>query len=82
MSRSGMLPSLREPEAASSSDAAAVSCALHPRCIQDGDLVIVYESPLAMKAVNVTMKGRFDNRFGSFIHKVIELPASSRHQAA
>jgi hypothetical protein len=48
--------------------------AAHPqsasdRNIHDGDLVIVYESPQAMKAVTITVNGRYDNRFGNFALK-------------
>lgn len=41
-----------------------------PRTIQDGDLVIVYENMNYMKAVTVKSSEKFDNRFGSFPHKV------------
>jgi hypothetical protein len=41
-----------------------------PRCIQEGDLVIIYETPQSLRSALVTQKGRFDNRFGSFTHKV------------
>ncbi|GIL57916.1 hypothetical protein Vafri_13134 [Volvox africanus] len=37
--------------------------------IREGDCVIVYEGINTMKAVYVTAKGRFDNRFGIFNHK-------------
>lgn len=36
--------------------------------IQEGDLVIVYESHDRMKAVKVSAKERLQNRFGSFKH--------------
>ncbi|KAL3680562.1 hypothetical protein R1sor_023518 [Riccia sorocarpa] len=38
------------------------------RLIQDGDLVIVYESYKQMKAVTVTKNGEFQNRYGLFMH--------------
>jgi hypothetical protein len=41
-----------------------------PRCISEGDLVIVYESFNAIKAVTVEPKGHYQNRFGAFFHKV------------
>ena len=36
--------------------------------IQEGDLVIVYESHDRMKAVKVSAKETLQNRFGSFKH--------------
>jgi hypothetical protein len=42
-----------------------------PRLIQEGDLVVVYESYNAIKAVYVDKKkGQHANRFGNFQHKV------------
>ena len=41
-----------------------------PRKIANGDLVIVYESFNAMKAVYVDAKEAFRNRFGTFPQKV------------
>jgi hypothetical protein len=41
-----------------------------PRLIQEGDLVVVYESYNAIKAVYVDKKGQYANRFGNFQHKV------------
>ncbi|KAL3680556.1 hypothetical protein R1sor_023512 [Riccia sorocarpa] len=38
------------------------------RLIQDGDLVIVYETYRQMKAVTVTKNGEFQNRYGLFMH--------------
>jgi hypothetical protein len=38
--------------------------------IQEGDLVIVYESFSSIKYVYVTQKGCFSNKFGNFLHKV------------
>ncbi|KAF6250328.1 tRNA methyltransferase complex GCD14 subunit-domain-containing protein [Scenedesmus sp. NREL 46B-D3] len=40
-----------------------------PRLIQEGDLVVVYESYNALKAVYVDKKGQCANRFGNFQHK-------------
>ncbi|GLC61051.1 hypothetical protein PLESTB_001710600 [Pleodorina starrii] len=37
--------------------------------IKEGDCVIVYEGMDSMKAVYVTAKGRFENRFGIFKHE-------------
>jgi hypothetical protein len=39
------------------------------RTIQEGDLVIVYESHMAMKALVVRKDGVFSNRFGQFLVK-------------
>ena len=41
-----------------------------PRVIQEGDTVVVYERFDAMKAVTVTTKGQYSNRFGNFAMKV------------
>ncbi|KAL2621433.1 hypothetical protein R1flu_001638 [Riccia fluitans] len=38
------------------------------KLIQDGDLVIVYETYKQMKAVTVTKNGEFQNRYGLFMH--------------
>jgi tRNA (adenine57-N1/adenine58-N1)-methyltransferase len=38
-------------------------------CIREGDLVVVYEGHSSMKAVYVSAKGRFENRFGVFSHQ-------------
>jgi hypothetical protein len=46
-----------------------------PRLIQEGDLVVVYESYNAIKAVYVDKKGQYANRFGNFQHKVRKLSA-------
>ncbi|GAX80228.1 hypothetical protein CEUSTIGMA_g7666.t1 [Chlamydomonas eustigma] len=48
---------------------AARSLSVSDRNIRTGDLVIVYESPQAMKAVTITENGRYDNRFGNFAMK-------------
>uniref|UniRef100_A0A383VEF1 tRNA (adenine(58)-N(1))-methyltransferase n=1 Tax=Tetradesmus obliquus TaxID=3088 RepID=A0A383VEF1_TETOB len=40
-----------------------------PKLIQEGDLVVVYESYNAIKAVYVDKKGQYANRFGNFQHK-------------
>ncbi|EFJ49926.1 hypothetical protein VOLCADRAFT_109017 [Volvox carteri f. nagariensis] len=37
--------------------------------IKEGDCVIVYEGMNSMKAVYVSTKGRYDNRFGTFKHE-------------
>ncbi|KAJ9528265.1 hypothetical protein QJQ45_014247, partial [Haematococcus lacustris] len=53
-----------------------------PRCIRDGDLVIVYEGHSSMKAVHVNSKERFDNKFGSFAQKDwLGLPFGSKVHA-
>jgi hypothetical protein len=41
-----------------------------PRCIQQGDLVIVYESYTSLKPVYVDATSHFENRYGKFAHKV------------
>ncbi len=41
-----------------------------PRCIQEGDMVVVYERFDSMKAVTVTLRGSFNNKFGNFAMKV------------
>ena len=53
-------------------DRKMLACSASPQTyvIKDGDLVIVYESYASMKAIVVTKNGRFDNRYGSFAHKV------------
>ena len=38
--------------------------------IQEGDMVIVYERFDSMKAVTVSAKGQYQNRFGCFLMKV------------
>jgi tRNA (adenine57-N1/adenine58-N1)-methyltransferase len=38
------------------------------RRIQEGDLIIIYESHDRMKAVQVSAKDTLQNRFGSFKH--------------
>lgn len=48
--------------------AASASCS--PRTIQVGDLVIVYEGINSMKAVSVSDRGGYENKFGYFAHKV------------
>lgn len=54
----------------------AVGCS--PRCIAEGDLVIVYEGHQNMKAMYVDPKASYDNKFGHFPHKArLELPAAS-----
>ncbi len=40
------------------------------RTIQEGDKLIVYESPNSMKLVVVSRKENFNNKFGAFQHKV------------
>lgn len=47
------------------------------RCIQEGDLVVVYEGFDSMKSVRVTAKGHYNNKFGSFAHAVSD--GSRRH---
>lgn len=42
------------------------------RRIQEGDLVIVYESYTNIKAVYVNSKEKIHNRYGTFLHKVGE----------
>jgi hypothetical protein len=41
-----------------------------PAVIKEGDLVIVYERYDCMKSAIVTRRGRYDNRWGSFVMKV------------
>jgi hypothetical protein len=45
-----------------------------PRPIQEGDLVIVYESYNSIKSLHVDPKGQFSNRFGNFAQKVRVMP--------
>lgn len=45
------------------------------RVIQEGDSVVVYERFDAMKAVVVSTKGQYSNRFGNFAMKVAALTA-------
>ena len=49
----------------------AESAAQPERGIAEGDLVVVYEGFDSMKAVRVTARGQFQNKFGCFDHKVI-----------
>lgn len=51
--------------------AAAAGSAAGSRTIQEGDLVVVYESFNAIKAVYVDKKGQYANRYGTFLHKVL-----------
>jgi len=46
------------------------SAANPARPIQEGDLVVVYEGFDNMKAVRVTANGQYNNKYGSFAHKV------------
>ena len=55
----------------------AASAADPGRCIQEGDLVVVYEGFDSMKSVRVTAKGNYNNKFGSFAHAVSD--GSRRH---
>ena len=48
----------------------AESAANPCRPIADGDLVIVYEGFDSMKAVRVSANGNYNNKYGSFAHKV------------
>ena len=42
--------------------------------MQEGDLVVVYEHYNSMKAVYISAGAKFENRFGSFPHKVRQGP--------
>ncbi len=61
-----MFPLFRDFDA----DGAPLLASASARTIAVGDLVIVYETPMSMKAVTVEAKGQFQNRFGSFQHRV------------
>lgn len=41
-----------------------------PRTIQEGDLVVIYESFNSIKFAYVEKKASYVNRFGTFHHKV------------
>jgi hypothetical protein len=49
-----------------------------PRLIKEGDLVIVYESFLAIKSAYVDSKATYASRFGKFPHKARARPRASR----
>lgn len=51
-------------------DAAAASVPAASRVIQEGDLVIVYESFQSIKHIYVDPKAQFQNRYGCFNQKV------------
>ncbi len=76
-----MLPSLPLPSA--QQPATEPEQAASPAVIREGDLVIVYENPSSMKAVTVKSGNRYDNKFGSFPHKVrpADSPAASPSRA-
>ncbi|KAL4439439.1 hypothetical protein ABPG77_008768 [Micractinium sp. CCAP 211/92] len=46
----------------------ATSAAEPSRCIQEGDLVVVYEGFDSLKSARVTANGYYNNKFGSFAH--------------
>lgn len=41
-----------------------------PRLINEGDLVIIYESYTSIKSVYINTKSTYSSRYGNFLHKV------------
>ena len=68
----GEAPPATAPPASGEADsslAGAAAAAANARVIQMGDLVVVYEGFGKQKAVTMTERGQYQNKYGNFFHK-------------